>query len=130
MKFANVLVLFVSAMAVTALPATDLDEDAVQVEARDFDSAAFEVEARDLDSAPFEVEARAFDSATSQLEARGRLTKKQCKAACNNGQEAMEAVCRRIRRKLVRKLCWEVAAGVVSKKLVPACETWCDNYVR
>lgn len=145
MKFVNVLVLFVSAIAVTAAPAADLDTDVLQVEDGDFDFAAFEaeaslidsgafgVEARNFDPAAFEVEARDLISAPGQIEARQRrrpLTRAQCKASCRNGSESMEAVCRRIRRPLPKALCWGVAAGLETSAGNALCDIWCDNWVR
>ena len=98
MKFAAVLALFLSAVAVTAAPVADLNPAAT-----DFNLAAADVEARDL-------------------------TRGQCKTACDRGADAVERFCRLIPEPRIRAACWAAATAVQTPIGQRACTAFCDAF--
>lgn len=65
----------------------------------------------------------------NQLQARD-LSAAECKLACAEGAEAVEAFCRRIPpvAKQIRFFCWGAAAAVESSVGQRACVAFCDSW--
>lgn len=95
MKFTSIIAIFVSTMAVAAVPMADPDLDLIAV--------ANPLETRDLSLA-------------------------ECKAACEEGAEAVERFCRRIPSAKIRFFCWGAAAAVESSVGQRACVAFCDSW--
>lgn len=100
MKFTSIIAIFVSTMAVTAVPMADPDPDLDL----DLDLAiANPLETRDLSAA-------------------------ECRTACAEGAEAVERFCRRIPSKKIRFFCWGAAAAAESTVGQDICIAFCDSW--
>jgi len=49
----------------------------------------------------------------------------QCQTACRSGEEAMNKICRRLRRPVLRAFCWGSAVGLEYINRVKMCESGC-----
>ena len=73
------------------------------------------------------AEIDATDAAVAEIEARD-LTRGQCKAACDNGADAVERFCRLIPEARVRAACWAAATAVQTPIGQRACTSFCDAF--